>query len=271
MLNFVNGIRFFARVRTFATAAKVVDPVTPAEAAQRARLELKALGTPQVTPPKRPLTSYFLFAQQERENDPTLRKGNMVENAKIIAGRWRELSDAEKGVFKHRAETAKSDYTRAYETYLSQRTPTDILIEEKTAALKKIINPTKKRTKVAADPNKPKRPLSSYILFVMDMMRAAPDEQRRVVGEDLEGLLAKEKVSRIAKAWKGLSDEDKEPYVARYKEASAVYRDQKAAYETDNGIQSARDEINKKLKSANAKDAKDASDVTPTSRGTRLA
>ncbi|KAJ3275813.1 hypothetical protein HK104_003837 [Borealophlyctis nickersoniae] len=252
MLRVMNRTAFVvARVRTFVTTAAVAEPPNPAaEAARRARLQLKALGTPQVTPPKRPLTSYLLFAQQERENDPELKKGKVTAHAKTIAKRWNDLSDAQKAVFKQKAETARSHYDRAYATYLSQRTSTDVLIEEKAAHLKKLINPTKIRAKVATDPNRPKRPMTGYVLFVTETLAAPPAEQRRVLGESLEGVTHKERFGKIAKAWGRMSKEDQEPYLSRTKKAFAAYKAEKAAYDAENGVTDTRKEMAKVLNDA---------------------
>ncbi|KAJ3243256.1 hypothetical protein HK104_008149, partial [Borealophlyctis nickersoniae] len=211
---------------------------------------LKALGTPQVTPPKRPLSAYLLFVQQERQNDPDLRRGRAAEHTKEIAKRWNGLSDAQKAVFKQKAETAKQHYGRAYATYLSNRTSTDVLVEKKAAHLKKLINPTKKHAKVATDPSRPKRPLSGYLLLVTETLAAPPSKQKRVVGESLEGVTPQERMAKIAKAWGRMSKEDQEPYLSRSQKAFAAYRAQKVAYDAENGVTDARKEMVKALNAA---------------------
>ncbi|KAJ3277940.1 hypothetical protein HK104_002796 [Borealophlyctis nickersoniae] len=240
------------RVRTFATTAAATEPPTPAaKAARRARLQLKALGKPQVTPPKRPLTAYTLLVQQERQNCASLTKGSGQEHFKEIAKKWHDLSDAEKAVLKQKAETAKQHYDRAYATYLSQRTSIDVLIEKKAAHLKKLINPTRTRKKsVPTDPREPKRPMPVFSLFVTETLAAAPAEQERVVGESLDGGTQQERITKIAKAWRMMSKEDQEPYLSRTKNAFAAYKAQKAAYDAENGLTDTRKEMAKALRGA---------------------
>ncbi|KAJ3279683.1 exp1-like protein [Borealophlyctis nickersoniae] len=246
-----------ARVRTFTTAAAVAEPLTPpAEAARCARIKLKALGTPLITPPKQPLSAYTLFLQHEYENNPDLKKGSAVMHVKTIAKRWHDLSDAQKEVFKQKAETARSEYNRAYETYLRLRTPTDVLIEQKAAHLKKLINPTQKHAKVATDPNRPKRPLSGHQLFVSEVLRAPPAEQKRVLGESLEGVKTTDRLAKVAKAWGRMSKEDQEPYNMRSQEAFSAYRAQNDAYDAEIGASDRRKAMMKVLRSAVAAERK---------------
>ncbi|KAJ3277941.1 hypothetical protein HK104_002797 [Borealophlyctis nickersoniae] len=248
-----------ARVRTFATAAAVAEPLTrAAEAARRARLKLKikALGTPLVTRPKHPASAYVLFWLQELENDPELKKGSAVLHSKTIAKRWHDLSEAHKEklapsqVFKQKAETARSQYYRAYESYLRLRTPTDVLIEEKAAQLKKLIKPPKKGArKVARDPNRPKRPPTAHQLFIREIFAAAPAEQKRVLGESLEGM-AKDRLGKVSKAWGRMSKEAQEPYNTQSQKAFAAYRAQKDAYLAEIGAIDRRKAMEKVLRSA---------------------
>ncbi|KAJ3278695.1 exp1-like protein [Borealophlyctis nickersoniae] len=263
MLRVMNRTAFVvARVRTFATTAAAAEPPTPAaETARRVRLQLKALGKPQVTPPKRPLSAYALFLQQERQGHAGLTKGSAAEHFKEIAKKWHDLSDAEKAVFKQKAETAKQHYARAYATYLSQRTSTDVLIEKKTAQLKNLINPTKTRKNVAPDPNRPKRPMSGYSLFLKETFAAPPAEQKRVVGESLEGFTVQERMRKIAKAWGRMSKEDQEPYLSGTQKAFAAYKAQRAAYDAENGVTDARQEMDKVLMRAARKTKKNTKAV----------
>ncbi|KAJ3281190.1 hypothetical protein HK104_000162 [Borealophlyctis nickersoniae] len=239
-----------ARVRRFATAAAGAAPLTPAaKAARRARLkvQLEALGTPLVTPPKRPPNPFLLFRRQELENDPDLKK---PMHAKTIATRWHDLSDAQKEVFKQKAEPARSEYKRAYASYLRLRTPADVLIEKKAAKLKKLMNPTKKRTeKAAMDPNRPKCPPTGHQLFIREIFAAPPAEQKRVLGETLEGM-ASDRLAKVSRAWGRMSKEDQEPYNTQSQKAFAAYRAQKAAHDAEIGARDRRKAMNRVLRSA---------------------
>ncbi|KAJ3279782.1 hypothetical protein HK104_001163 [Borealophlyctis nickersoniae] len=237
-----------AGVRTFATAAAVAEPLTPpAEAARRARIELKALGTPLVTPPKYPTSAYVLFLLQEMKNDPDLKKGNAVMHSKTIAKRWHDLSDAQKEI-----------PVQARLRKLPQTThPADVLIEQKAAHLKTLINPTKKRaTRVAMDPNRPRRPLTGYALFSTEMLTAPPTEQKRVLGESLEGVMPRDRLAKVAKAWRRMSKEAHEPYNTQSQKAHAAYMAQKTAYAAEIGASDRRKAMMKVLRTAVAAERK---------------
>jgi len=81
----------------------------------------------------------------------------------------------------------------------------------------------KKRKK--KDPNAPKRPLSSYLLFCQDH-RA---EVKSKLGKDAD---VKDIAKKLGKMWSKASDEDKKKYEKKFAKAKEVYEKEKKKYES---------------------------------------
>jgi hypothetical protein len=116
--------------------------------------------------------------------------------------------------------------------------PQDELIKALTTM--KTSGPRGRKTRVMRDPDAPKRPTSSYMLWLNDNRKTIADENfpknddgehcypegHDNAGDPLKG---RSKVSEITKKagalWKELTEEDKTPYVDRFAEAQATYRE----------------------------------------------
>ncbi|THH01745.1 hypothetical protein EW026_g1016 [Hermanssonia centrifuga] len=81
----------------------------------------------------------------------------------------------------------------------------------------------KKRKTKEKDPNAPKRPASSYLLF--------QNEVRQELKAQHPGLPNNELLNKIAKAWSEMPKEQKDTYEVRQKVAKNLYLVNKAAYE----------------------------------------
>ena len=70
--------------------------------------------------PKKPLTSYFLFAKDVRpeimKNNPTAK---ITEIATLIGAEWKKLSDDDKKKYTQKADEAKAEYIKAKTAYES--------------------------------------------------------------------------------------------------------------------------------------------------------
>ncbi|KAI0092489.1 high mobility group box domain-containing protein [Irpex rosettiformis] len=82
----------------------------------------------------------------------------------------------------------------------------------------------KKRKTKPRDPNAPKRPPSSYLLFQNEVRQQLKAKHPDVPNNELLNL--------IAKAWGEMPKEEKDEYESRQKVAKDVYLAEKAAYET---------------------------------------
>merc|ERR550517_353975 len=68
--------------------------------------------------PKRPMTSFFCFAEDERVKlAKTHPDNNVPENAKILAQRWKDISEIEKAKYEKMAEQASERHDEAVEKY----------------------------------------------------------------------------------------------------------------------------------------------------------
>ncbi|KAI8984941.1 HMG-box, partial [Trametes punicea] len=89
----------------------------------------------------------------------------------------------------------------------------------------------KKRARKPKDPNAPKRPASSYLLFQNDV--------RNELKAKNPGMRNNELLSAIAKMWADMPQEQKDEYERRNKVAKDAWLAQKAIYEGKTGQTSA--------------------------------
>ncbi|KAF9480835.1 HMG-box [Pholiota conissans] len=81
----------------------------------------------------------------------------------------------------------------------------------------------RKRNTKPKDPNAPKRPASSYILFQNEVRKELKEQHPELSNADLLGL--------ISEQWKQMSEEQKETYNQAMKTAKAQYSAEKQAYD----------------------------------------
>jgi len=72
----------------------------------------------QVPPPQKPLTAYFLYAEDQKE---IVRRAHPevkgLEMYKIIATQWHQLDQAQKDVYEKRHDVLKEEYKKLLEEY----------------------------------------------------------------------------------------------------------------------------------------------------------
>jgi len=81
----------------------------------------------------------------------------------------------------------------------------------------------RKRNTKPKDPNAPKRPASSYILFQNEVRKELKEQHPNLSNSDLLGM--------ISEQWKHMSDEQKETYNQAMKTAKTQYSEEKKAYD----------------------------------------
>jgi upstream-binding transcription factor len=146
-----------------------------------------------------------------------------LQIGKILGEEWKALTDAKRVPFEKIAATEKTRYAAELEAYKFSKAEESIAAEkeleekvklervqalqlfkqkEKTDQAKKLMKDlTKEKKKAkeqAQDPNKPKKPLSSYLIFSMEM--------RKILDEEKPGLSFAEMNALIALKWKEISD-----------------------------------------------------------------
>jgi len=167
--------------------------------------------------PKRPATGYFLFMAETRASvvaaNPSFQ---IAEIGKAIGNAWSSLAEGKKKVYQDRAASAKAKYDAANEKYKS--TPGYSKWLEGKVAHKKAQKASDKRKELKAMlPNKPKRPLSGYMLFAAKYRST------------FEGSAA-EVAAKIGQQWGQASGSEKEGFQRQYEAAKTAYDNQMAKF-----------------------------------------
>ncbi|KAI0243999.1 hypothetical protein L0F63_004125 [Massospora cicadina] len=131
------------------------------------------------------------------ETYPKLRKDGISfsEASKIISQKYKELSTAELGALKSRAAAETEILAKKYTAWMNSLSTAQIA--KYNAYLKK----KGKKGKVV-DPERPKRPISAYIMFSLDNQKLP----------EYEGLSMLEKSRLLSKKWAELSPALKKKY-----------------------------------------------------------
>lgn len=147
--------------------------------------------------PKKPLSAYFLFSQEERlkvkNENPEL---SITEVAKELGKRWATLEPSIKQSYEHRYQ----DSRKLYDAEMSQ------------------YKPQKKKK----DPNAPKQPLSAYFIF--------STEERLKVKEGNPDYSICDVAKELGRRWADMDPAVKQRYQARAEEERQKYDVDMAAY-----------------------------------------
>lgn len=151
--------------------------------------------------PKKPLSAYFLFSQEERlkvkEESPDL---SITEVAKELGRRWATLDPALKHNYEQRYQEARKLYDAEMSHY----------------------KPAKKKK----DPNAPKQPLSAYFIF--------STEERLKVKEENPTYSICDIAKELGRRWAEMDPSIKQRYQARAEEERQKYDVDMAAYRQGN-------------------------------------
>ncbi|XP_057521584.1 high mobility group B protein 13-like [Amaranthus tricolor] len=195
--------------------------------------------------PKQPMSAYLMYSK-ERQSD-LLGEGNKLpEASKIIGEEWKNMSEEQKKPYEEIAKENKEKYLQEMEIYKQKK-------EEEAASLKKeeeefmkiqkvealqllkkkektenIIKKTKemkkKKTKEEknVDPNKPKRPPSSFLLFSMEERKNLHQERPDANNFTINAL--------ISLKWKELNEEEKKIWNGKAAESMEAYKKEMEEY-----------------------------------------
>ncbi|GMY30496.1 high mobility group B protein 6-like [Fagus crenata] len=192
--------------------------------------------------PKKPMSAFFLFTN-ERRTALVAENKSCLEVAKITGEEWKNMTEEQKGPYEEMAKKNKEKHLQEMEAYKQKK-------DEEAASLRKeedeqmklqkqealqllkkkektenIIKKTKedrqkkkqlKEDKKISDPNKPKRPASSFILFSKDTRKSLLEERQGINNSTLSAL--------ISVKWKELSEEEKKAWNDKAAEAMQVYK-----------------------------------------------
>ncbi|XP_021754323.1 high mobility group B protein 13-like isoform X2 [Chenopodium quinoa] len=194
--------------------------------------------------PKQPMSAFFLYSNERRAD--LLEKGhNLLEASKIIGEEWKNMSEEQKTPYQKTANINKERYQQEMEVYKQKK-------DEEAASLKKeedefmkiqkvealqllkkkekaenIIKKTKEikkknKEEKITDPNKPKRPPSSFFLFSMEERKNLTKERSETNYSTINAL--------ISLKWKELSEEEKKVWSEKAAESMVAYKKELEEY-----------------------------------------
>ncbi|XP_010055848.2 high mobility group B protein 6 [Eucalyptus grandis] len=191
--------------------------------------------------PKQPMSAYFLFSNERR---PALvaESKTVLEVAKITGEEWKNMSEKKRRPYEEMAKKNKEKYMEEMEAYKQMKEEEaenvrkegeeqmKLQKQEAMQMLKKkektenIIKKTKqnRQKKKNADPNKPKKPASSFILFSKGARNSLKEERPGISNSTLNAL--------ISVKWKEMSEEERGIWNARAAEAKAAYQKELEEY-----------------------------------------
>ncbi|CAE7284584.1 Dsp1, partial [Symbiodinium sp. CCMP2592] len=152
-----------------------------------------------LTPPKRPLSAWMLWLGDHRQSirDSLPAEAPNTETLKEAGRRWQSLEKADKEKYEKLASDAKEAYLKDVQDF---------------AAAGGVMPGAKPRR----DPAIPKKPLTSYMLFVRDHRQEIKDSL------PLDGP-AGHLFVEAGKRWRALDDSAREQYKARAEQLKAAY------------------------------------------------
>lgn len=163
----------------------------------------KASGKPMKDPnaPKKPLSAYFLFSQDERlKVKAEYPDYSITEVAKELGRRWAAIDPGIKQSYEQRYQDSRRQYETAMQAY----------------------KPQKKKK----DPNAPKQPLSAYFIF--------SSEERLKVKAEHNSYSICEVAKELGRRWADMAPEVKQRYQQMAEEGRQKYDQEMAAYRQGN-------------------------------------
>lgn len=134
--------------------------------------------------------------------------------------------------------SSKADAKSKPSSKITKKSParkaTKKLVVTKESSRKNTKTVEKKKRVAKKDPNAPKRPLSSYMVFCQ--------EQRDTVKRENENMGAKDILKELGARWGLLSDEEKQPYKAKFEKNKKIYASQKEKYDAEKANESSASE-----------------------------
>lgn len=171
-------------------------------------------------PPKRPLTGYMRFAQEQRpqvtRQYPDVKA---IEIVKKIAEQWRVLTPDQKRPFEQAALADRNMYKMAMQRYQAQLTPEQsaALVEEKRQKRAKRKAIRKKRELNTL--GKPKRPRNGFNIFMSEHF------------EEARGVTMPSKLKTLMDDWRNLHASQKQVYMQLAEDDKVRYKNEMKTWE----------------------------------------
>uniref|UniRef100_A0A5B7CGP3 Putative high mobility group B protein 6 n=1 Tax=Davidia involucrata TaxID=16924 RepID=A0A5B7CGP3_DAVIN len=197
--------------------------------------------------PKHPMSAFFLF-MNERRAALLAENKNVLEVAKLTGEEWKNMSEKQRRPYEEMAKKNKEKYIQELELYKQKKEEeaVDLKTEEeelmkiqkqealqmlrKKEKTENIIKKTKEnhqkkkkeKEEKSADPNKPKKPASSFFLFSKEARKNLLEGRPGINNSTLNAL--------ISVKWKELSEEDKQMWKEKASEAMETYKKELEEY-----------------------------------------
>ncbi|KAL6502407.1 hypothetical protein OROHE_024685 [Orobanche hederae] len=185
--------------------------------------------------PKQPMSAYFIFSN-ERRSALLVEKKNVLEAAKITGEEWKNMTEKQREPYQKMALKNKEEYTKEMEVYRHKKEEENAIHKKEEEELMKLQKKEKNETLIKktkenhqkqkkeknADPNKPKKPASSFFLFSKVARKALAEERPGITNSTLSAL--------ISVKWKELGDEDKQIWNGKAAERMEAYKKEMEAY-----------------------------------------
>ncbi|KAK6356364.1 hypothetical protein TWF718_000725 [Orbilia javanica] len=197
---------------------KVIKKATPKKPGIQTQYD-KALGD---APSKKASPYNLFFVETLKSLDSSTRA---PEKAKLVAEKWRGLSDAEKKTWQDRAAEETVKRKAAYDQWLSKLNPLEIeaanLARQRIRGYreKKGIKGTSPATKIKDD-RLVKRPCTPWVFFMKEKYSSG-------VVDNVEH---KQKMSKLAEMWKGTTEAERKKYNDLASKDTARYKAERAAF-----------------------------------------
>ncbi|KAE8722226.1 High mobility group B protein 6 [Hibiscus syriacus] len=188
--------------------------------------------------PKQPMSAFFLFSNERRAALLAEDKSNnILDVAKITGEEWKNMTEEQRRPYDEMAKKNKEKFMEEMEVYKQRKEEEASSLrkqEEETMKLHKqealqllkkkektddIIKKTKEKrqkNKPVSDPNKPKKPASSFLLFSKETRKNLMQEREGINNSTLNAL--------ISLKWKELSEEERNVWNGKAAEAMEEYK-----------------------------------------------
>lgn len=176
--------------------------------------------------PKRPSTAFILFSQDNRqrvklENPSALN----TDIFKILGGKWQAADAATKAKYEtlyNESKAIADEQSRAYAQTDSFKSFRASLVTNSVVP-PTVRNETTKKAKKVVDPNAPKRPISTFILF--------SNAERECVKRELPSATTTQLSKRLGEKWQAADAATKAKYDALYRDSKSKAAAETLAYE----------------------------------------
>ncbi|XP_022738123.1 high mobility group B protein 6-like isoform X2 [Durio zibethinus] len=163
--------------------------------------------------PKQPMSAFFLFSNERRAALLAENK-NVLEVAKMTGEEWKNMTEEQRGPYEEMAKKNKEKYMQEMEVYKQKKKEEALNLrkeEEEMMKLQKqealqllkkkektenIIKKTKekrqkkKKQQQNSDPNKPKKPASSFLLFSKETRKTLIQERQGINNSTINALIS---------------------------------------------------------------------------------